>query len=400
MARPRVLVVGAGIVGLAAARALARCPSAPTVTVLEKEDGPGLHQTGHNSGVLHSGVYYRPGSLKSELTRTGRERMETFCRARGIPIDPIGKVIVASTPGELPALEEIARRGRVNGVPGLRWLDEEDVRAVEPEVHAVRALHVPTASVLDYAAVGRALREELGQEGVELRFGQRVEGFRAGHDGIEVDADGERIPGDLLVNCAGLFADRVAEAAGVDVSARIVPFRGEYYRIRPERSGLVRGLIYPVPDPALPFLGVHLTRRIGGEVEAGPNAVLALAREGYRWRDVDPKDLAETLTYPGLVRMARRFGRTGISEAARSLSRRRFLESVQRLVPSISADDLVGRGSGVRAQAVGRDGRPLDDFLFERSPRALHVVNAPSPGATASLAIGERIASELREDLS
>ncbi|HUI38604.1 MAG TPA: L-2-hydroxyglutarate oxidase [Thermoplasmata archaeon] len=387
-----VLVVGAGIVGLATALALRNSPAHPEVTVIEKERGVVQHQTGHNSGVIHSGPYYRPGSLKARMCIEGRARLLEFCDAHRIRYEICGKVIAAVGPGELPALEEIHRRGVANGVAGLRFLTPEMVHELEPNAVATRGLHVPTTGIVDYREVGRAMAEELRSLGVEVVLGAPLESARRSASGLTVVTPSGDFSARYLVNCAGLYSDRVARLCGTEPPVRIVPFRGEYYVLRPERRSIVRGLLYPVPDPDQPFLGVHFTRRVGGEVEAGPNAVLAFAREGYTRATVDPAELAETLTTPGFPRMAYRFWRSGLYEMYRSFSKPVFVRSLQKLVPSIVSEDLEPGGSGVRAQALAPDGRLLDDFVFAESETALHVLNAPSPAATASLAIGRHVA--------
>jgi L-2-hydroxyglutarate oxidase LhgO len=360
-----IAIVGGGIVGLATAYALRdRNP-----VVFEKERGVGLHQTGHNSGVIHSGIYYKPGSHKARLCVEGARRMKEFCRAHGIPHEVCGKVIVATAEAEVPRLDELQRRAAANGVEARR-IGPEGLREIEPEAAGIAALHVPATGIVDYVAVARRLAGF-----VEVRTGVRVEDVRS-------------LQADLVINCAGLHSDRLARSR-----TKIVPFRGEYYTLR--RPSLVRGLIYPVPDPAFPFLGVHFTRMVGGGVEAGPNAVLALAREGYSWSDVRVRDLLETLAYSGFRRLARKHWRMGLTEVWRSWSRAAFLRSLQRLVPSVRLDDLEPGGSGVRAQALDPDGAMVDDFRIERRPGQIHVLNAPSPAATASLAIGEYIAAQV-----
>ncbi|MGI0053050.1 MAG: L-2-hydroxyglutarate oxidase [Thermoplasmata archaeon] len=388
MVRP-VVVVGGGILGLTVARAvLRRWPGTPLL-LLEKERTVAVHQTGHNSGVIHSGVYYRPGSLKANLCVRGRAMMLEYLREEGIPFRLCGKVVVASRPSELPALEELERRARANGVPDVARLDPAGIRAIEPEAVGVAGLHVPGTGIVDYAEVARRLAVDVERRGGVVRLGEEVTGLRSGPEGPEVRSAGRVTPARYVINAAGLQADRLAQAAGLALPGRIVPFRGEYYLLRPQARSLVRGLIYPVPDPEMPFLGVHLTSRIGGDVEAGPNAVLAGAREGYRWSTVRPDELVETLATPGFVPMVRRFGRAALYEAYRSLNPRAFLRDLQRLVPALTEEDLRPGGAGVRAQALLPDGRLADDFLLVPGDRALHVLNAPSPAATSSLAIAE-----------
>ena len=394
MGRP-IVVVGAGIVGLATAYTLLRERPGTPLVVLDKEATVAGHQSGHNSGVLHSGVYYRPGSLKARLCLEGRALMLDYLRAHGLPFRICGKLIVATDPAELPRLAELARRARANGVPGVRSLDGPGMRDLEPEVAGTTALHVPGTGIVDYPAVARSLAEEIGRSGGEVRLTSPVERIRMQANGVEVVTGHESVEGSFLVNAGGLQADRLARLAGLEPLCRIVPFRGEHYVLGARGAGLVRGLVYPVPDPDLPFLGVHLTPRVDGSVEAGPNAVLALAREGYRRSDVDWADLLETLVYPGLLPMARRFWRSSVDEGFRSLSKGLFLRSLQRLLPGLMASDLGPWGSGVRAQALGPGGELFDDFLLLRAARGLHVLNAPSPAATSSLAIGRYLVERI-----
>lgn len=389
-----VVVIGGGIVGLAVARALRA--GGHQVTVCEKEPRWAAHQTGRNSGVIHSGLYYRPGGLKARLCVAGAASMASYATERGIPCEVGGKLVVAVHERELPALAELARRGIANGVP-VRRLDAAAAREYEPEVRCVAALRVATTGIVDYAAVSRALAAELAADGAELRPGDEVLGVRTECTGVRVRTGTVELRADALVNCAGLHSDRVARLAGLAPAARILPFRGEYFELAPAAAARVRGLIYPVPDPAFPFLGVHLTRGIDGGVHAGPNAVLALCREGYRWRDASARDLAEVLGYPGFWRLARRHARTGVAELVRSLSRRAFAAALSRLVPGITAADLVPAPAGVRAQAVGVDGALLDDFVVQTAPRQVHVLNAPSPAATSALEIARHVAARLAE---
>lgn len=390
MPATKYVVVGAGIVGLAVAhRLLLERPHA-TVTVLEKEDQVGAHQTGHNSGVIHSGIYYRPGTLRATLCVAGARSMVDFCREHGLPFEVTGKLIVATAEAELPRLRALADRAEANGVPA-RLVDPAEAREVEPNVSCLSALHITSTGIADYGAVCETLAKLIADRGGEVRTGVRVTGIAGG----QVRTTGGDLPVDALVNCAGLHADRIARLAGARPPVRIVPFRGEYFTIG--RAELVRGLIYPVPDPDLPFLGVHLTRTVDGHLHAGPNAVLALAREGYRWGRVNLRDIADAAGYPGTWRLARRHLGTGVDEVRRSLSRKRFAASLARLVPEVTPDDLIPAPAGVRAQAVGRDGGLLDDFLLLRHERQLHVLNAPSPAATSSLEIARRIVDELPE---
>jgi (S)-2-hydroxyglutarate dehydrogenase len=388
-------VVGGGIVGLATAHAvLQRMPDA-RVAVLEKEDGLARHQTGHNSGVVHAGIYYRPGTLRASLCVRGVVSLRDFCAEHGVAYDPVGKVIVATDESELPRLDALLQRGTANGVPGLRMIDRDELLSIEPHAAGLRALHSPGTAIVDFPGVCRVLAERLRAGGARVETNARVVDVARSGDGLTIDTPRLRVRARRLVACAGLHADRLARLAGLEPSVRIVPFRGEYYFLQPHARSLVRGLIYPVPDPDLPFLGVHFTRTVHGEVEAGPNAVLALAREGYRHTDVDAFDLAHTAAYPGFWRLAARFWRTGAYEYYRSFSTPAFVRSLQKLVPAVREGDVRRGGAGVRAQAVGPDGRVLDEFVIEEDDRSLHVLNAPSPAATAALTIGEHLAARV-----
>lgn len=386
-----VVVVGGGIVGLATARALATAHGA-RVIVLEAEARVAAHQTGHNSGVMHSGVYYKPGSLKARLCRTGLAAMYEFCAAEGVPHRRCGKLIVAVDESEERRLVALEERARANGSP-VRRVDRAEIRTIEPAVAGTAGLWVEDTGVVSYAAVCQALVRDLERRGGDVRTGARVLGITRRGAGHGVATTAGAFEGARLVTCAGLQADRVARMAGLEPAVRIVPFRGEYYHLR--RPELVRGLIYPVPDPELPFLGVHFTRGVDDTVEAGPNAVLALGRESYRWSDINPADVLDLVTYGGFWRLAAAHWRTGLSEVARSWSTARFVASLQRLVPGVTAADLVAGGSGVRAQAVDPSGRLVDDFVLQEADGAMHVLNAPSPAATASLVIGSEVAARL-----
>ncbi|WP_037680959.1 L-2-hydroxyglutarate oxidase [Streptomyces griseus] len=383
-----VLVVGGGIVGLSTAFAITRAAPGTRVTVLEKEPGAARHQTGRNSSVIHSGIYYKPGSLKARYAVRGAAEMIKFCAEYGIAHAVTGKLIVATEREELPRLHALVQRGRENGIP-VRELGGAQIAEYEPEVRGLAAIHVGTTGVCDFVGVARQLGEA---SGAEIRYGARVERIDRRPDrGVAVrTTNGDVVRGRVLVNCAGLYCDEVARMTGDEPGVRIVPFRGEYYELaRPE---LVRGLVYPVPDPAFPFLGVHLTRGIDGSVHVGPNAVPALAREGYEWRVVRPGEVATTVAWPGVWRMARRHWRYGAGELRRSVSKGAFTEAVRRLLPAVGEGDLVRTAAGVRAQAVLRDGGLVDDFLIREGARAVHVLNAPSPAATASLPIGREVA--------
>ncbi|WP_328540870.1 L-2-hydroxyglutarate oxidase [Streptomyces sp. NBC_00344] len=382
-----VLIIGGGIIGLSTAYALGRSAPGIRVVVLEKEQGTARHQTGRNSGVIHSGIYYRPGSLKARFAVQGAAEMTDFCRDQGIAHRVTGKLIVATGGDELPRLHALAQRGRENGIP-VRELGPAQITESEPGVRGLAAIQVATTGIVDYGAVAARLA---ASSGADIRCGAQVVRIARRPGGVAVaTADGSVVRARALVNCAGLHCDRIARLAGDDPGMRIVPFRGEYYELA--RPSLVRGLVYPVPDPAFPFLGVHLTRGIDGGVHVGPNAVPALAREGYGWGDVHPGELGTTLAWPGSWRIARRHWRYGAGELHRSLSRRAFADAVRRLLPAVSEADLRPAPAGVRAQAVLRDGTLVDDFLIREAPRTVHVLNAPSPAATAALPIGREIA--------
>ena len=392
-----VAVIGAGILGLATAKSLAE--AGLRVLVLEQEGEIARHQSGSNSGVIHSGLYYRPGSAKARMAVAGAERMYAFCEEYGVGAERCGKVVVAVREAELERLAELKRRGDANGVAGIREIGPDELRELEPHAAGVRALHVPSTGIADYPAVCRAYLGIVQELGGELRRRSKVTGVRVEPDRVQLETGGGTASAKWAVNCAGLQADRVARAAGAGRAVRdlrIVPFRGEYYELAESARPMVRNLIYPVPDPAFPFLGVHFTRRLDGSVEAGPNAVLALRREGYRWRDVSPRDAFESLTWPGLLRLAAKHGGTGMGEVWRSASKPAFTKALQRLLPALRADQLARGGAGVRAQALRRDGSLVDDFEIAETERIIHVLNAPSPGATASLAIGDEIAARAR----
>lgn len=401
-----IAVVGGGIVGLATARALAR--RGEQVILLEKEPEIARHQTGRNSGVVHAGLYYAPGSLKARMAVAGAASMYAYAREKGIAHDNCGKLVVACDESELPGLARLAERAAANGVPATT-LTPEQAREHEPYVRCVRALHVETTGIIDYPGVCRALADDIVAASGELRLGVAFHGAEslgagdgggAGGAGVRLATSAGDLTVDAMVACAGLYADRVAAASGVVPEARIVPFRGEYFELAPDKHYLVRGLIYPVPDPRFPFLGVHLTRMVRGGVHAGPNAVLALRREGYTWRDIDLAELGESLAWPGLWQLARRNLVPGTREVVRSLSRAQFAASLSRLVPGIEAADLHPAPAGVRAQALRRDGSMVEDFLVQTHGRQVHVLNAPSPAATAALEIADHLAAQVEAVLA
>ncbi len=394
-----IAIIGGGIVGLATALGLLEANPGLRLVVLEKESRVGQHQTGHNSGVVHSGVYYKPGSLKAKLCVDGVGSLRAFCDSEGLAYEAFGKILVAVDQSEIPALDEIHRRGVANGVEGLRKLDLHGIREIEPNAAGVAGLHVPGTASVDFQKVAGAMAVRLERLGGEVRLNSEVLSIVNGSKEVGIKTVTGELTAGYLVNCAGLQCDRVARMAGADPQVQIVPFRGEYYEVKDDRAGLVNGMIYPVPDPRFPFLGVHFTKTVTGAIEAGPNAVLALSREGYRWGSIDRGDLWETVRNPGLWVVARRYWKTGIGEMVRSASKRAFVSALQRLVPTIEIHDVVRAGAGVRAQAMDRKGNLLDDFAIEESPRALHVLNAPSPAATASLAIGRYVAKRVEDRL-
>jgi (S)-2-hydroxyglutarate dehydrogenase len=389
-----VLIVGGGIVGLATAYHLTREFPDRRVIVLEKEPQLAQHQTGHNSGVLHSGIYYRPGTLRAQNCRTGKAAMEQFCAAEEIPYEICGKVIVALDESELPALNRIFERGQANGVQ-CQMIDRARLTELEPHTAGIQAIHVPEAGIVDYSAVCQRLAQRISEAGGQIVCNARVTAIHSNSEGVALESTAGDFQAQWVVTCAGLQSDRVAKLSGQRVDPKIIPFRGEYFELKPEAQFLCRNLIYPVPDPNFPFLGVHFTRMIHGGVECGPNAVLAFAREGYRKRDISLRDLSETLTYSGFLKMAAKYWRTGLGEMWRSFSKHAFVKALQRLVPAIQAEHLEAAPSGVRAQAVAPDGMMLDDFLILETQRVVNVCNAPSPAATASLNIGRLIVDKL-----
>lgn len=385
-------IIGGGLVGLATAMELLVRHPALTLVVLEKESQVARHQSGHNSGVLHGGIYYAPGSMKATACVAGKARLIEFCAEHGIPFDLVGKLIVATSEDELPRLETLYQRGIANGVPGLRMVGPEELREIEPHCTGIRAIHSPKTGIIDFTLVARAYAQQVTARGGEIRLNHEVTDIRSARGRYLLGTSGGDVEADAIVSCAGLYADRVARLTGAPDVPRIVPFRGDYYMLRPELSDRVRGMIYPVPDPRFPFLGVHFTRRINGDVWLGPNAVLAFAREGYGRFDLDLNDLRDALSFPGFQKLAAKFWRTGLEEYYRDFSKRAFLAALQRYMPDLAMADLIPGPSGVRAQALGADGALVDDFVVHQQGRALHVRNAPSPAATSSLAIADLIA--------
>ena len=387
-------VVGGGIVGLAVAREMIHRNPGMSVAVLERESEIGTHQTGHNSGVIHAGVYYVPGSLKARLCVEGAREMYEYCEAKGIGAERCGKVIVATDASELQRLDELERRGKANGVAGLRRIDSAGIEELEPHTRGIAGLHSPDTGIADFPAVARAYAEDILQAGGTVTTGCEVTGVSVNSGSLRLGHSHGVSETSNAVFCAGAWADRLAVAAGADADPRIVPFRGAYLRLKPERRHLVRSLIYPVPDPALPFLGVHLTKHISGEVLVGPTALMAGARDAYKLATVHRRDLIETLAWPGTWRMLANWWRTGVTEVTHAALRSAFVRAAARYVPELQLSDVEPSFAGVRAQALGRDGRLVDDFVFSRTDRALHVRNAPSPAATSSLAIARHIADE------
>jgi 2-hydroxyglutarate dehydrogenase len=390
-------VVGGGILGMAVARELLRRDADRRLVVLEREDRLGIHQTGRTSGVVHAGIYYEPGSLKARLCVAGARELYEFCAEKGIAVERCGKLIVAVEDAEVPGLDELERRGRANGVPGLQRLDASRIADFEPHARGVAALHSPSTGIVDFAAVAGGYADDVAAAGGLIVRGCEVTAVETGGGPVRLIHRRGELRAGHAVFCAGLWSDVLAEAAGAPRDPRIVPFRGGYLRLRPERRELVRSLIYPVPDPSLPFLGIHLTRHIGGDVLVGPTALLSPARTAYRLRDLNGRDLRRTLAWPGTWRMARRWWRTGLTEMRHAASKRAFVRAAARYVPALQVSDVTPGFAGIRAQALGRDGRLLDDFVFSDTERALHVRNAPSPAATSSLAIARVIADRVQD---
>ena len=394
MSKTNIIIIGGGIVGLATAHNLsARYPEL-SITILEKENKVAAHQSGHNSGVLHSGIYYKPGSLKALNCRKGKALMEQFCEIHDIPYNICGKVIVATSEEERPVLHDIYERGRANGVV-CEIIDRDQLMELEQHTAGIEAIHVPESGIVDYVEVCRKLAALITEAGNEIKLGAEVTSISERPEEIAVETTAGDYQADYLINCAGLYSDRVTKMTGMDAPAQIIPFRGEYYELKPQAEYLCHSLIYPVPDPKFPFLGVHFTLMIDGRVECGPNAVLAFAREGYALTDFNAADLLETLRYPGFQKMAGRFWRTGMGEMWRSASKRAFVSALQKLVPEIREEHLVKAPAGIRAQALLPDGSMMDDFAYQESERIVNVINAPSPAATSSLAIGENVVDQL-----
>lgn len=387
-----IAIVGGGIVGLSTACALAQRYEGLGIAIFEKESDVAQHQTGHNSGVIHSGIYYRPGSQRARMAVQGSERMVAFCEEHGIPYDRCGKVIVATEEGQVPALEELLRRGQANGVPGVRMIGPEELRELEPYATGIRAIHVPSAGIVNYSLVAETYRKLLERAGGEVRTGAEVTAIVEEPNTLRLQTTQGEFLSKHVITCGGLYADRVSLAAGLKPEIKVAPFRGEYSELVPEKRYLVRNLIYPVANPAFPFLGIHFTRRINGAIEVGPNAVLAFKRQGYRWRDMSAGDMLDILGYVGFWRMAARYWRTGLGEMYRSLHKQAMVKELQKLVPEVTGRDLVRAGAGVRAQALDRHGKLVEDFHIVQEPRMIHVLNAPSPAATASLSIGSAVA--------
>jgi (S)-2-hydroxyglutarate dehydrogenase len=401
-----ITIVGAGIIGLATGMLLAQRHPTTKILILEKEEQIAQHQTGHNSGVIHSGIYYKPGSLKATNCTAGRTALIEFCDAHGIPYELCGKVIVATTAEEIPRLEELKRRGDANGVPGLEMIGPERLREIEPYAYGIKALFAPGTGIIDFTKVAHAYASELQRLGGQILTAHKVVAISVANGALRIHTSNREFTSKYLINCAGLHVDRTARMLGrqgdstAGATPRIIPFRGEYYALVPERRYLVKGLIYPVPDPRFPFLGVHFTKRIDGSIEAGPNAVLAFAREGYRKGIWDREDLWEICSYKGFWLMAFKYWKMGLGEFYRSFSKRAFVTALQRLVPAIESTDLSPGGAGVRAQALSDAGALLDDFVLTRSGNSIHVLNAPSPGATASLAIAGTIADMAAQEFA
>ena len=392
-----IAIIGGGIIGLSTALQISNAQPHLRLLVLEKESELGLHQSSRNSGVIHSGIYYRPDSMKAKTCVSGARKMVEFAQEHNIDYEICGKVIVATNQTQIPRLEELYRRAKANRVEGIEMIDKEKLLEKEPYAKGIKALWVPSTGIIDYPKVVRTYAKLIQKKEQEIRMNQSVKKIEIKKNQIYIDCNNGEFSSSYLINCAGLYADRIASIAGAKLPIKIVPFRGEYYQVKPSRENLVNGLIYPVPDPAFPFLGVHFTKRIDGTVEAGPNAILALAREGYKKNNINFKDLLEIITYSGFLKLARQYWQIGMGEIYRSFSKDAFTKALQELLPEIRKDDLINGGSGVRAQAIDKNGKLIDDFSILHTERALHVCNAPSPGATSSIAIGESITNMLEK---
>lgn len=396
-----VLIIGGGIVGLSTAYQLLKLKENLTVTVLEKEDRVAKHQTGNNSGVIHSGIYYKPGSLKAQNCLRGYDMLLDFCKAENIEYDLCGKIIVAIKPEEIAGLEALYQRGIQNGLSGLRFLNQEEIKQYEPHCSGIKGVFVPQTGIVDYKAVAAKLAEKIqSHPNGKILTSVKIEAIVTGNHGAVVHTATERYEASMVINCAGLYCDKVAAMAGEKLNMKIIPFRGEYYSIKPEKAHLVKNLIYPVPDPNFPFLGVHFTRRISGEIEAGPNAVFAFQREGYKKTDFKWSEFWESISFGGFRKVASKYWKTGLGEYHRSFFKPAFVKALQQLVPAIQEDDLEPAGAGVRAQACDKDGGLIDDFYIQESPSFIHVLNAPSPAATSSLSIGLEVAERVLKKLS
>jgi (S)-2-hydroxyglutarate dehydrogenase len=392
-----IVIIGAGIIGLATAREVLLRRPGTRLTVLEKEADVAQHQTGHNSGVIHAGIYYKPGTLKAKLCVAGGADLTRYCDEQGIPYQLCGKLIVATDVTELPRLADLERRATANGCQGIRMVEADEIREIEPHCRGIKALWSPRTGIVDYGVVARHYAQDVDNMGAEIRTNHTVTGIERRTDGTTVHTNQGEFRAKQVIACAGIYSDRVARMTGAAKSPLIAPFRGDYYLLRPERRDLIRTNIYPVPDPQFPFLGVHFTPRVNGDIWLGPNAVLAFSRTGYRFRDVNLRDMAQLFSRPGFLKFGRKHWRTGIDEMARDLSRKRFLASLQRYVPELTEDDLLPGPSGVRAQALTSAGEMVDDFVIDRQDGILHVRNAPSPAATSSLQIGKYIVDALAE---
>lgn len=385
-----LIFIGGGIVGTASALQLLQKKNL-RILLIEAEDSLARHQTGNNSGVIHSGLYYKPGSLKALNCTRGREMLYEFCQSHSIPFDRCGKIVVATDESEIPALRMLEERGIANGLVGIKRLTKEEIKEYEPYANGIEALYVPQTGIVDYVAVTNKYARLIMKNGGEIKLNAKASSIKVNCNEIVVITEDDEFKTKYLVNCAGLFSDKVARMSGINPDVKIIPFRGEYYELKKEKQHLVKNLIYPVPDPQFPFLGVHFTRMIHGGVEAGPNAVLAFKRTGYKKTDIDLSQIAEMIFYSGFWKMAKKHYRMGIEEFRRSFSKKLFVKSLQKLIPDLTEDDIVPGGSGVRAQALDRDGKLLDDFRIIQTDKMVHVLNAPSPAATASLSIGDTI---------